>query len=217
MGTPGSGTARAPLPEPPRLLARGGWRRRSGARRAGPDSADTVSPEVLIRPATARDAPAIRDLHARCVGDAFAGLLGDALPSAEQRAERERTWAGEIGAPRPRHALLVAERAGRVVGFVAVGPTRDDDGDRQTVAELRTVMVDAAQRGTGAGRALMAAGERAMAESGFALATLWVVPANEPAVRCYERAGWRPDGTERVQDVNGREIRSVRYVTRLAD
>ena len=169
--------------------------------------------DVTIRPAAAADEAEVTDLHARCIGDAFAGTY---FPPAAERAERQSGWAGPIGEPQPRHALLVAERAERVVGFVAVGPARDSDRDAATTAELRVILVDARERGVGVGRALIAGAARAMQESGFLDATLWVLPENTAAVRCYERCGWRADGTERITDFGGREIRSVRYGRTLA-
>ena len=111
---------------------------------------------------------------------------------------------------------MVAEHAGRVVGFVAVGPARDRDRDSATSAELRVILVDARTRGVGVGSALIAGAERAMHQSGFLDATLWVLPENAQAVRCYERCGWREDGTERITNFGGSEIRSVRYQRPLA-
>lgn len=169
--------------------------------------------DVTIRPAAAADEAAVTDLHARCIGDAFAGRY---FPPQNERAERQSGWAGPIGAPHPRHAVLVAEQAGRVVGFVAVGPARDPDRDAATTGELRVILVDAGARGLGVGRALICGAERAMQASGFSHATLWVLPENAQAVRCYERCGWRSDGTARVTDFGGSEIRSVRYERSLA-
>lgn len=175
-----------------------------------------TQPEVRIRSANAQDANAIGVLHARCVPDLFAGLLGNYMPPPHERAARERSWTGPIGAPCERHALLVAERCERVIGFVAVGPTRDADYDSQSTGELRTVMLAVGARGLGVGQTLVAAGECAMRDSGLLTATLWVVPENSAAVRCYDRCGWRPDGSERLIEVGGREIRSIRYGKQLA-
>lgn len=171
---------------------------------------------LAVRPARADDADATHILHSRCFVDLFAGLLGDYLPLNEERADRERSWTGPIGSPSDRHALLVAERCDRVIGFIAVGPTRDSDHDGRTTGELRTVMVDRSDRGLGVGRALIAAGERAMRDCRFSIVTLWVLPENLRAVRCYERCGWRPDGAERLGDYGGHAIRSVRYRKPLA-
>jgi RimJ/RimL family protein N-acetyltransferase len=76
-------------------------------------------------------------------------------------------------------------------------------------------MVAAGARGAGVGPELVAAGERAMRRCGLRVATLWVVPQNVSAVRCYERCGWTPDGAERLGEFGGRMIRSVRYRKRL--
>jgi RimJ/RimL family protein N-acetyltransferase len=100
-------------------------------------------------------------------------------------------------------------------GFAATGPTRDADDDGRTTGELRVVMVAAGDRGAGVGRELIAAGERAMRRCGLRVATLWVVPENVGAARCYERCGWTADGAERLGDFGGRMIRSVRYRKRL--
>ncbi|MGH2918711.1 MAG: GNAT family N-acetyltransferase [Solirubrobacteraceae bacterium] len=166
---------------------------------------------MTVRAARAEDESAIHGLHVRCVPDAFAGLAGDYVPPREQRVERERSWTGPIGAPHPRHALLVAERGDRVVGFTAVGPTRDLDDDRQSTGELRVLMVDADERGAGIGSALLAAAAGAMRQGAFAVATLWVVPENARAIGLYRRAGWSADGADRFGDFGGCEIRCVRY------
>jgi GNAT superfamily N-acetyltransferase len=172
-----------------------------------------VGADVTIRPAAAADEAGVSDLHARCIGDVFVGRY---FPPAQERAERQGGWAGPIGAPWPRHAWLVAERAERVVGFVAVGPARDPDRDSARTGELRVILVDGGERGLGVGSALIACAERAMQDSGFSDATLWVLPENAQAVRCYERCGWRADGTERITNFGGSEIRSVRYERPLA-
>jgi GNAT superfamily N-acetyltransferase len=166
---------------------------------------------VTIRISGADDEGAIHALHARCIPDLFAGLLGEYIPPLEQRIERARGWCGPIGAAHPRHALLVAERAQRLIGFVGVGPSRDGDEDAATTGELRVVIVDASERGTGVGAALIAAGERAMREAGLSVATLWVVRDNTRAIRCYKRCGWHADGTEKLVEVGGRSIAAIRY------
>ena len=102
-----------------------------------------------------------------------------------------------------------------MIGLTAVGPARDAGCDADTIGELRVVLLDASERRSGTGSALVAAAERELRASGFAVAKLWVIPENAPAVRCYERRGWTPDGAQRIQDYGGREIGSVRYEKRL--
>ncbi len=136
-------------------------------------------PEATIRVAPVEDEEAIHAIHAGCFSALFAGLLGDYVAPAVQRAELEQSWTGPIGSPRDRHRLLVAERRACVIGFTAVGPARDRDDRALTRGELRTVMVDDSARGTGVGRALLAAGEQAMRDDAFVIATLSVGGAAE--------------------------------------
>jgi GNAT superfamily N-acetyltransferase len=181
-------------------------------RSAGPRPAH----EVTIRAARADDERAIHTLHARYIPDLFAGLLGEYVPPIAERMERARGWAGPIGSPHPRHALLVAERTQRVIGFVVAGPTRDAGEDTATTGELRVIVVDAGERRAGVGAALVGAGECAMREAGLSAATLWVVRDNAPAVRCYERCGWRADGAAKLLELGGRSVGAIRYGKRLA-
>jgi RimJ/RimL family protein N-acetyltransferase len=50
---------------------------------------------------------------------------------------------------------------------------------------------------------------------GLRVATLWVVPENVRAVRCYERCGWAAAGAARLGDFGGRMIRLLRYRKRI--
>jgi GNAT superfamily N-acetyltransferase len=137
------------------------------------------------------------------------------VPPVEQRIERSRRWAGPIGAPHPRHGLLVAERSQRLIGFAAVGPARDADEDSETTGELRVIIIEASERGTGVGAALLLAAEHAMRQAGLSVARLWVVPNNTQAVRCYERCGWHADGAEKLIEIGGRLIAAIRYSKQL--
>jgi L-amino acid N-acyltransferase YncA len=60
---------------------------------------------------------------------------------------------------RPSHSLLVAEREGRVIGFVSVGPTTDEGAAADT-GEVYAIYLHPDIVGTGVGRALFARGSR---------------------------------------------------------
>ena len=83
----------------------------------------------------------------------------------------------------------MAEGRGRTLGFVSVGPSRDEHG----VGELYAIYVDPDEWSRGAGRALIVRAEERLAEQ-YAEATLWVLEENPRARRFYESAGWQPDG-----------------------
>lgn len=106
---------------------------------------------------------------------------------------------------------LVAESDGVVVGYVAVGPTHDENGD----GELFAIYVQPKQWGTGVGRALIEAGEERLRELGHEDAHLWVLEDNPRARRFYEAAGWAVDGTARRIEIFGFDLDEVRYRKRL--
>jgi len=162
---------------------------------------------ATVRRATAADAPAIGRLHVRAWQAAYRGHMPDDYLDGLRAEDRAAGWARSLGRERPRGAVLVAERAGEVVGFAALGPSPDPEG----AGELFSINVDPAHWGTGAGRALLEAAQDELARLGFAESVLWVLPANARARRFYERAGWASDGTERTVDVLGATVGEVRY------
>ena len=57
--------------------------------------------------------------------------------------------------------------------------------------EVFAIYVDPACQGLGAGRRLLEAAARQLAEAGFAEASLWVLASNRAARGFYESQGWR--------------------------
>jgi ribosomal protein S18 acetylase RimI-like enzyme len=179
----------------------------------------------LVRPAVAADAPAVGRVHVRAWQRAYRGglLPDDELDALDADARAER-WALVLGGdPPPRSARLVVEVDGVVAGFVVVGPERGrndagggdagggDAGGGDAGGEVHVLNVDPDAWGTGAGRALLTAGEQALTDAGFEGAVLWVHPGNTRARRFYERHGWVDDGAERVEEIWGVEVPEVRY------
>jgi GNAT superfamily N-acetyltransferase len=120
-------------------------------------------------------------------------------------------WADAIDEPDPRVRVIVAQSAGRVVGFAVTRPSGDPDADAST-GELDGIFVDPARWGIGAGRALLAAATQALRAVGFSQATLWTAEENHRPRRIYGVAGWRTDGTDRRRAFGGVEFVEVRYI-----
>jgi GNAT superfamily N-acetyltransferase len=95
---------------------------------------------------------------------------------------------------------LVAEDESGVVGFVAA-----------VACEIDLLYTHPRAWGSGAGRALLAAGEAALRENGCTRAALWTEERNERARRVYEAAGWRTDGEAKERVWNGAPLRELRY------
>jgi RimJ/RimL family protein N-acetyltransferase len=54
-----------------------------------------------------------------------------------------------------------------------------------------------------------------LVEVGGVRGVLWVLEDNSRARRFYERGGWRPDGTTRVEKLSGEPVPQLRYAKTL--
>ncbi|MDX6408587.1 MAG: hypothetical protein QOE13_1658 [Gaiellaceae bacterium] len=158
----------------------------------------------MIRLGTAADAAGV----ARVQVEAWQAAYAHALPaeqlhglSVPEAVARHRRWPPE----------LVAEKSGDIVGFVAVGSSRDPGTD----GELFAIYVHPEHWGTGIGRALIEAGEEELRRLGHENAILWVLDDNPRARRFYEIAGWSVDGAAREIRIFGFDVAEVRYAKRL--
>ena len=157
----------------------------------------------MIRPGKAEDAIPVARVHVETWQQAYDHVFPRERLAAISAADRARFW-------EPEHSL-VAEVDDKIVGFVSVGPSRDEDAE----GELYAIYVHPERWGTGVGRALIEAGEERLRELGHRDVVLWVLDDNPRARRFYEAAGWSTDGTERPIEVFGIEVPEVRYRKRL--
>jgi GNAT superfamily N-acetyltransferase len=167
-----------------------------------------------IRPARPADAEAVAQVHVASWRHAYRGLIPDDYLDRLSVEDREAMWRGAFADPDPRSGAFVAEQDGRVVGFAAFGPSRDDDA-REGTGEVPAIYLDPAVVGSGIGRALFAEANAALREVGFTSATLWVLEANAPARRFYEKAGWTWDGGLSTHMFDRANEPVVRYATEL--
>lgn len=137
------------------------------------------SPEpAAIRTATPADTPALA---------ALAEHLGYPSTETEMAARLARIFG------RDDYETFVAEREGRVVGFVGVmhGPSYTYD---PPYARLLALVVEPGERGEGTGAALVREAERWAREVGSASLHLTTALRREDAHRFYERLGYERTG-----------------------
>nr|WP_275889259.1 GNAT family N-acetyltransferase [Nakamurella flavida] len=99
--------------------------------------------------------------------------------------------------PDPGRLVLVAERAGRVIGVAHSGPPHHPEADPAITRELHQLHVDPTVARSGAGSLLMAETLSTWAAAGHRAGRLWVWGFNAPALAFYTAFGWRPDGAVR--------------------
>jgi N-acetylglutamate synthase-like GNAT family acetyltransferase len=120
---------------------------------------------VAIRVASPTDAPEI----ARIYVESWNAGFGDLMPVRPLHDDHVARWADELADPGATR-WWVAERAGRIVGLVGVGPSRDPVD--ATLGELDTIAVDPAASRSGVGRVLMTTAIDALAAAGYRRAIL---------------------------------------------
>lgn len=145
--------------------------------------------ELTTRRANEADIPAITRIYNQGIEDRLA-TLETMLRSEDERA----AW---LSARDNRHPVLVAERAGQVVGWGSLNvfnprPAYDH------VADF-SLYVERWARGAGVGTALLAALEQAARDLGFHKLVLAGFPQNLAGVALYRKSGFREVGVYREQ------------------
>lgn len=166
---------------------------------------------VRIREAERDDVEGIARVHVASWQSAYRDLLPVAELEALDwrfRAERWETLLSERGTVR----TLVAEAEGRVVGFCAVGPCRDEDlmVRPERWLELYSIYLVPEWWGAGVGRRLWTAA-RATFPAGVSAVSLWVLEGNVSAQAFYQRLGFRADGARRSTARLGASVSEIRF------
>jgi GNAT superfamily N-acetyltransferase len=171
--------------------------------------------DFVIRSGTVDDGPAIASIHVRAWLHAYRGLMPDELLDGLSIERRQAMWTRALsGSAPPEARIFVAEREGRVIGFVNTGPPQnrhDEEAGRPGTAAVFAVYREPDVMGTGVGRALFATAVEDLRTRGHREAFLWVLESNAPTRRFYERAGWRAAGEPKVVDWYGHGIPEIRY------
>ncbi len=122
---------------------------------------------------------------------------------------RENMWRKAIAERRA--DVFVAEHARQIIGWIAIGPSRDTDAPPE-VAEIFAIHVDPEHWRGGAGRRLWQAARARLGKSSFKRVTLWVLAANEPARQYYRAIGFAEDpGVSKTSTIGGADLVEVRY------
>lgn len=158
--------------------------------------------DVMIRPATKADEGALGRR-----GGALMRQHHDFDPQRFVRSENPEAGYGRFLVSQlgePGSVVLVAERAGAVVGyaFAALEPMSWKDL-RAACGYLHDVYVDPAARGAGAGERLVRAAIAWLEERGAPRVVLMSAARNEAAQRLFERIGFRRTMVEMTREAGG--------------
>jgi GNAT superfamily N-acetyltransferase len=155
--------------------------------------------DLPIRIATRADAGAIAELHALSWRTAYRGSLSDAYLAGDIVADRLNVWTQRLEAPSANQYVAVLVEAEQLLGFACAQGGYDPQ--RGTLLENIHVRPELKRQGIGKRLIADVAAWCATERSGEGL-YLWVLEANKPARRFYERLGavnvgsdiWTPPG-----------------------
>lgn len=166
---------------------------------------------VTVRWASLDDAAGIARVHVRAWQVAYRDiLLRDYLESLSV-TQQKRLWQDRLMHGETR--VVVAEGDGRgVVGFCAWGPCRDTDTVPHQI-EIYTLYLDPAYWSCGVGRHLLQHALTEIRQDSPSRISLWVLTANERALRFYRAAGFACDpGSQTSFELGGVTLGEVRLV-----
>jgi ribosomal protein S18 acetylase RimI-like enzyme len=170
-----------------------------------------------IRRALPTDAPIIGQIRIRGWRAAYERLLPAEILARMSDVGREPQRRQRLRRPPARSGAWVIEEEHRVVGFVLTGPTRDLDADRSVTGEVFAIYVEPDRMGFGLGGALFAHALDDLRAMDYTAASLWVLAGNDATQRFYQRFGFRADGRQQVEELEGTEVQVVRYVRELVE
>jgi L-amino acid N-acyltransferase YncA len=167
-----------------------------------------VTDRARVRVAVVDDAAAIARIRVESWRATYAGIVPAPILERMDAATFAERLAGRLDAAD--HGVLVTQQLdGAIAGFAIAGECRDDDVIR--AGEIHAIYLAPEQRGRGLGVPLLEAACAWLADRGFATVVLWVLTANAPARRFYERQGFVQDGAARMLDFDGTPIEEIRY------
>jgi GNAT superfamily N-acetyltransferase len=142
-----------------------------------------------VRPATARDAKAIAEVHVATWQTAYKNLMPADYLGQITVEKRQAYWREAIEFSEPQ--LLVATDGDEVVGFVGYDRSRDAK-TRSSVGEIWAMYVAPTHWRKGVGLALWDGARDGLKEEGCTQVTIWVLLHNERALEfCEHAAGFK--------------------------
>lgn len=167
-----------------------------------------LMPSYSVRPATARDAKAIAEIHVAAWQAAYKDVMPADYLKSMTVEKRQAYWREAIEFSEPQ--LLVATEGEQIVGFVGYDRSRDA-GTRSTMGEIWAMYVAPAHWRQGAGLALWDGARDGLKEEGCTQVSIWVLLRNEPALHfCEYAAGFKREmpslktvafGTEKLEEI----------------
>lgn len=164
---------------------------------------------MIIRNAQVEDAHDLAYVHVSSWQTTYRGIMPDEIFDKLTVENRAKFWARVIEEDRENEALLLAEDATKILGFVSGGKAREDavegyDGELYAIYLLQSV------QGKGIGRKLIEAFAEQMHQKGYQSMILWVLADNPESRGFYEHMGGKVVA-EGTYEIAGATLKTVAY------
>ena len=159
------------------------------------------NPRLIIRSAELRDLEAVGRMGAELLRThhVFDQLR---FMAPRGRAEEGYAWFLSTQLKRDDAVVLVAERAGRIVGYAYAGIEPQSWKElREEAGFIHDVFVDRTARRGGIATALLEAAAAWLASRGMPRVVLWTAAPNDAARRLFERLGFRHTMSELTREL----------------
>jgi ribosomal protein S18 acetylase RimI-like enzyme len=162
---------------------------------------------IEYRPATAADAQAIAQLHARSWRESYRGSFHDSFLDGDLPGERLRVWSERLEHPKPNQMVCLAGDGAALAGFICAYGAHDE----RWGSLIDNLHVAGGYKRSGIGAALMRQAGDWLAPRYPQPVYLLVLEANVSAQRFYERLGGRNAEVFSNQTHGGAVVQSCRY------
>ncbi len=173
---------------------------------------------VSVRRATRDDAASIAGIHVDAWRHNYRGWIAETTLAGLDVAARAAAWRSQLEAGAVvfagTHADIHADtHTDELLGWVSVGPFRQSESARPEVrtltpgwVELYGFYVAPRAQGQGVGSALWQAALAWCLDQGYREVGLWVIAGNAPAVRFYQRCGFRDRELDQNFEIAGQPL-----------
>ncbi|GAB3585415.1 GNAT family N-acetyltransferase [Calidifontibacter terrae] len=170
--------------------------------------------DASVRTARSSDIDPVGRVQAAVWRDAYDGIVDRSALDQFEAANFAAAWRASLAAPpSPIHRLLVATELEDVVGFVAIGPAADGEG------EILAGGVDPDHRHRGHGSRLLNAAIDTLAVNDINAVRTLVLERDTLLVRFLAEAGFGLTGefADRVVSADGSTVREIELLTGLGE
>lgn len=187
-----------------------------------------AEPVAVLRSATPDDAAAIARVRVDAWQTTYRGIVPQAFfDEVHARDGFGPHLAAQLSDPSTGVEAVVAQVGGVLVGYAIIGPERvrlthgagasaaTTTTSGQARGEVYAIYLLEQAQGRGMGRQLLREAERRLGNMGHADAVLWMIEANQPARRFYERMGWTLTGKRQVHDL-GADVPEIQFERQLS-